>query len=178
MIEIMIVISITLLMSGTLIAYNRSSEQQLVLFRDQAILVGALNRAKSLSIERFYDNSRVCAFGLYFSKVNQNFVIFQDLHPTSSDAVFACRNDDGTFNSNLFYDFGEEVERFSIDSRLGLELKSGGSDLTSLTIIFVPPEISVRADASLPVTILLRDKNNFSRSVSITVGRAGQIGVY
>ena len=178
MIETMVVISITLLMSGTLIAYNRSAERQLVLFRDQAILVGAINRTKSLSIERFYNNPRVCAFGLYFSKVNQNFIIFQDLHPTSSEAVFVCRNDDGTFNSNLIYDFGEEIERFSTDPRLSLELKSGSNDLSSLTIVFIPPEISVRADAPLPATILLKDKNNFLRFSSVTIGQAGQIGVY
>lgn len=169
LIETMVVIAITMLISTMLLTYNRSSEKQIVLFRDQAVLVGFLNRAKSLAIEKFNENRLVCAYGLYFPASEPNtFILFQDLQPEASEPVFGCR-EGGVYNSNLRYDDGEEIERFTIDPRL----KFDGVP-TDLNIVFIPPELSVVSTAPLPVFIKIQAVDG-GRFATVGVGEVGQI---
>ena len=72
-VEVMVVISITILLSVLTLGYNRSSEKQILLFGDQTHVVSVLNRAKALAIEKFVEAGTdqaitTCAFGVRFSK--------------------------------------------------------------------------------------------------------------
>lgn len=170
LVETMIAVAIALILSTMLLTYNRSSEKQIVLFREQAILVGFLNRAKTLAVEKFNREPRVCAFGIYFpSNAPDKFILFQDLQPEGSDPVFGCRDEEGNFNTNFRYDAGEEFESFTIDSRL--KFVDVPADLA---IAFVPPELSVVSSAPLPVNIKIETFDG-EGSASITVGEIGQI---
>lgn len=169
LVETMVVIAITLVISTMLLSYNRSSEKQIALFRDQAVLAGFFNRAKSLAIEKFNKNPDVCAYGIYFPSAEPDtFILFQDLQPEESEAVFGCR-DKGVYNSNLKFDEGEEMERYKIDSRLKFE-----ETPDDLSIVFIPPEITVTSTDLLPVTLKIQTVDN-SNSATVTVGEVGQI---
>lgn len=171
LVETMVVIAITMVISTMLLTYNRSSEKQIVLFRDQAVLVGFLNRAKSLAIEKFNKEPRVCAFGIYFPANEPNkFILFQDLQPADSEPTFGCRNG-ADYNSDLRYgpDEKEKMESFTIDSRLKFEGVPG-----DLNIVFIPPELAVKSSSDLPVSITIKTIDG-SGSASIVVGEAGQI---
>ncbi|MEK7464328.1 MAG: prepilin-type N-terminal cleavage/methylation domain-containing protein, partial [Patescibacteria group bacterium] len=47
-VELMVVVAITMLLSGFALSYNKSGLRQIALSRDQSVVVGALQRAKSL----------------------------------------------------------------------------------------------------------------------------------
>lgn len=173
LVETMVAIAITLVLSTIVLSYNRSSEKQIVLFRDQAVVIGVLNRAKSLAIEKFNSDPNVCAFGVHFDQNLSTFVLFQDLSlGGASEPVFGCRDyAQGTYNSNLRYDGGSELfESFSLDPRL----EFGAIPSNGLDILFIPPEINVTSTEVLPVTINIKTKDN-SASASITIGQGGQI---
>lgn len=170
LVEAMIAVAITMVLSTMLLTYNRSSEKQIVLFRDQAVLVGFLNRAKALAVEKFNKEPRVCAFGLYFPPDSpREFILFQDLQPEGSEPVFGCRDEEGNVNTNLRYDAGEKLESFKIDERLNFV------DVPSeLNILFVPPELSVISSAALPVEIKIGVSGGANFALVI-VGEVGQI---
>ena len=170
LVEVMISISIAMVISTMLLSYNRSSEKQIVLFREQAALVGFLNRAKTLAVEKFNEDPLACAFGLYFpASEPKKFILFQDLQAEGSEPIFGCRDDEGHLKTNHSYDVGEELESYTIDNRLNF--KDVPSDLA---ILFVPPELSVVSSAPLPVAIKIETLDGAS-SALITVGEVGQI---
>lgn len=170
MVETMVAIAISLVLSTMFLSYNRSSEKQIVLFREQAVIVGFLNRAKSLTVEKFNQDPHACAFGLYFSgTASKQFILFQDLQPEESEPIFGCRKEDGSPNSNLSYDPGEELESFTMDERLKF------TDIPNdLNILFIPPELGVHSNAELPVTIKIETVQGASFAL-VTIGEAGQI---
>jgi len=66
LVETLVVISIMMLLTTTLIAYTRSSGKQIALSTEQAKLIGMLNRAKSLALQR--DTAeQFCAYGIRFN---------------------------------------------------------------------------------------------------------------
>lgn len=170
MVETMVAIAVSLVLSTMLLTYNRSSEKEIVLFREQAVIIGFLNRAKSLAIEKFNQDPHACAFGLYFSgTASKQFILFQDLQPEESEPIFSCRKEDGSSNSNLSYDPGEELESFTMDERL----KFTGIP-NDLSILFIPPELGVYSNAELPVTIKIETVQGES-SALVIIGELGQI---
>ncbi len=173
LVETMVAIAITLVLSTIVLSYNRSSEKQIVLFRDQAIIIGILNRAKALAIEKFNSDPNVCAFGVHFDEDLSTFILFQDLNMRAvSEPIFGCRDYTlGVFNTNFKYDGGSELfETFSLDPRLRFDsLPPNGLD-----VVFIPPEISVTSTELLPITITVKIKDG-SASVPITIGEGGQI---
>ncbi len=173
LVEMMVTISITLLISAMLLVYNRSNEKQIVLFRDQAVLVGFLNRAKTLAIEKFNKDSRVCAFGLYFpSNDPRKIILFGDLEPPDSPPIFGCRTANGQLNTNLRYDPGEEIQSYTLDARLRFV-----NIPNELAILFIPPGLNIQSSAPLPVVIKIETVDG-TNSASMTVGEAGQIIVH
>jgi len=173
LVEIIVVISITVLLSTLVIGYNRSSEKQLILFRDQATIVGVLNRAKALAIEKFrepeadFDN---CAFGLHFDNGSREYILFRDLGVGGCDDV------------NRSYDAGgvtsgattllEEISRFSIDEKSVF----ANIPVVGLDILFVPPDIDVVSNSLFPVEIIIETVDG-GVSVSVGVSGSGQVSM-
>ena len=166
LVEILVVVAITVLLSSLAISYNRSGEKQIILFRDQALVVGLLNRTKSLAIQKYRDPSisgdyLTCAFGLHFEPGSRDIILFQDL------------NEDDNCDSAIYgYDLTEGIETFSLNSRL----EFSGIPVGGLDILFVPPELSVitAPPDRLPVTITIQTIDG-SLITSITISTAGQI---
>lgn len=166
--EMVVVVGITVLLSALTITYNRSGERQLLLFKDQAVVVGLLNRAKSLSVQK-YQNPAItqdwvfCAFGVHF-EAPRDVILFADLGEGSCDPV----------NANYRYDAGvvppEALETKSLDARNEFSgLPEGGLD-----ILFIAPELTATSSAGLPVTITINSTVG-GLSSETTVSAAGQI---
>lgn len=164
LIETLVVIAITAILSSVLLVYNRSNESQIVLYRDQAVIAGLLSRAKSLAIQKYREPAlpdySACAFGVHF-EAPRDLILFQDLGlgGCATGRVYA-------------YDSGEELQRLSLDSRLQfLNIPPGGLD-----IFFVPPELIVgtTATSGLPVSITLQTTNGRFTAYT-TVSAGGQI---
>lgn len=162
--EMLVVISIIALLSSLALSYNKASERQIRLFRDQSTIVSVLNRAKSLSLQRFNEQAEggisICAVGVRFPD-SKNFHIFQDLVDPETETC-----DD----SNLSYDSGEDVESFS----LGDQIQFYGDAASGLEILFIPPHLGVTTTAAFPANIGVRTTDQ-GISTEISVSGAGQI---
>lgn len=126
--ETMVVLSIGFVLFGISIAYNRSSNDQLVLFTEQARLVGFLNRAKSFALEKRAGLVDICAVGVHYQPpAGDNpgsFIMFQDLAEGDEDCP------DGA--NGVFDDPAERKEEVLIDQRALIASFPGD-------IIFEPP---------------------------------------
>ncbi len=150
-IEVVIVVSVMMILSGTVLTYNRSNYGQLALFSDRSIFISAVNRAKSLAIEKFNKNADSCAFGIYIKKepgnIAREFTLFQDL---KTDPTKECKLESGDNNFNNIFDAGEAIQTFKLDSRI--KFSGVGQDVS---VVFAPPELATFASLPLPITVTL-----------------------
>lgn len=158
-IEMLVVISIIALLSSILIIYSRAGENQMILFRDQARLITALNRAKSLSVQMFNAPQPPCAFGVYFSQAGNTFLIFRDL-------ALDCRNAD-----HIYTGTEELFESYQLSSKIKFK------ELTLTNVVFIPPDPKTLIDNDpdkneATITLETLDGN---ASLKVKVNNAGQI---
>lgn len=168
LIETLVTISITLVLSGLAIAYNRSSERQIAIYRDQSTVVGLLNRARSLAAQKYRDPSIptyiTCAFGIHFEPDSRDFVLFQDL------GEGGCSSGSANYRYDAGSNPSETLETLSLDPRLQFD----GIPISGLDIFFIPPDITASSSTNLPVSFVIKtNDNNFS--VTTTVAAGGQI---
>ena len=159
LIEMIVVIGISMILTAVLVVYSRSGERQIVLYTDQSRVVGILNRVKSLTLQTYKTEKNTCAFGVHFEAPHK-FIIFQD--------ISASGDCDGSDN-NLEYDDGpdEKIEEFSLDNRLRfIGLTDGVHD-----IIFVPPYLEV----IMPVIITIEIDDDSGLQAQIEIGPGGQV---
>lgn len=159
--EMLVVISIMALLTSLLILYSRTGENQVILFREQARLITALNRAKSLSVQLYNAPETPCGFGVHFSQ--NSFLIFRDLAPD-------CANATHTYN-----DPSELFEDYQLSSKIRFRPLDSG--LTLSDIVFVPPDPKTIIDDDpnkSEATVILETLDG-KASVEIKVNNAGQI---
>ena len=180
--EILVVLAITVFLSGMLLSYNRSSEKQITLFKDRSYIVGVLNRSKSLAEERFIGSGgqNACAFGVRIDITSQKLVLFQDIKPGTD--VFTCKNLNGTYSPSedtpgFFYSGSspELLEEYALSPRVIMTASAGGSNVSAIAdILFVPPEISATSTVSFPIIVTLKDLTG-TNSSTVTILSNGQI---
>ena len=168
LVETLVVISITLVLSAVAVAYNRSSEGQIILYKDQAVIVGFLNQAKYFTAQKYRDPSipdySACAFGLHFESGLREFVFFQDL--SEGDCIGGSAN----YRYDAGVDPSETLEVLSLDPKLEFEgIPEGGLD-----IFFIPPEVDASSSAGLPVSFVVKTTDGRFRATT-TVASGGQI---
>lgn len=173
LIDVLVSVSIVTLITGLSISYSRSSEQQLRMFKSQALVVGAINRARAYAAERFIGKnvpvgSFACAFGVHFDPAAKKLIIFQDIKPATS--IFTCLNSDGTYTpSDSFYSGAQEtIEEVPLDGVLTMSIQSGGDD-----ILFVPPDLTVMTNRTFPVVV--RESSSYGGFSDTTIYAGGQI---
>ncbi len=175
LVEMMVAIGVVIALSGALLAYNHTTDQRVVIFKDQSILVGALNRAKALSQQKF-DAQNVCAFGVHILS-NNTFLIFGDQKPAN---ISACvDNVTGAYESNFRYDNGEETltypsgatekNIFTLDPTFHFAPSDVGLD-----VVFIPPDVFVTSTMPLPVSITIENQDG-SMTAKTGVSFGGQI---
>lgn len=168
LVEVMMVIGVTVFLSLLAISYNRSTDIQILLFRDQSTVVSILNRAKSLAIEKFYEpGSIACAFGVHFNTDAadpKKFILFQDF-PSNG-----CETADSEYTGS-----GEDFEVYSLDRRLSFTLAYGASPttVTNLDILFIPPHLEVASTQNFPITLTIQAATG--EAVGINISASGQI---
>lgn len=164
LIETLVVVLMTVILSAIMITYSHNGEKQIVLFRDQAKVVGVLNRAKFLSVQMFSktDTDKPCAYGVYFENGGRSFLIFKDL---KIDLNQPCSDS----NHNNKYDSGELFEQFELDIRLQFQT-------TFSDVVFIPPDprIIITPDAE-GAMITIIDPLNLLNKKTVEVNNFGQI---
>ncbi len=98
LIETLIVVAILAVLSSMLLVYNNSSSSRVVLFSDQATVAGALERAKSLALEKWRNGGdSACAFGVHFNEAADTYLVYQSV--PRSPLPDPCQDEDRSFMS-------------------------------------------------------------------------------
>jgi prepilin-type N-terminal cleavage/methylation domain-containing protein len=165
--EMLVVISVMTTLSGILVIYSRTSENQILLFKEQAKIVSAFFRAKTLASQTFSETDpKPCAYGVALS--GTDFYIFKDLpdSATPDDCATANRQFDGTTS-------GEVFEVIPLDERLVL----GSADTTFDEVLFIPPDPSTLLNRSAAVAtaqVVVKVSGGDS-GLGVRINDAGQI---
>lgn len=170
--EILVVISVTTMLTGIMILYSRTSENQIALIKEQAKVVNAFVRAKALARETFAEEGdlKPCAYGLYRDKTTDvpRFIIFRDL--PDSETPKDCGLDSA---DRIYTDETELFDSFSLDEHISI-----GSETTFEEVIFIPPDpttILNRDPESDDDKVLVLETRDGSWSYEIKINSAGQI---
>lgn len=158
-IEILITMGILLMLTSILLLYNRSGEQQIVLFKEKASVVGLILKAKSLSLNTLITDEPICGYGVHFE--NNSYLLFKE---RSTDCV----------NSDKVYtvaDSQELVEEYNLPPRLKF------SQTGFQNIFFMPPDPFVFFDGAFASGERLMTISNAddSASVNLKINSSGQI---
>ncbi len=175
--DIIVATAIIAMITSISINYNHSTEEQLRVFKSQALITGAINRAKSFAAERYIGKnvpvgSFACAFGVHFDTVGGKVVIFEDIKPSTT--IFTCLNADGSYSPSqnvsggFFNSPSETIEEVPLDSGVALSLPNGGAD-----VIFIPPDLSASTTGTFPVIARVTSASGKFGDVSIING--GQV---
>lgn len=139
LIELVIVIGIVGVLTGGLAFYGRSAERQIILFRDQAKIVAALLKAKSLTISTYSSEADApCGYGVSFDQPSKTIIIFKDraVNPNCSDADNVYTGNSPCIVADLNVDC--ELEKLTLDAKT-IEF----SNLTLKDIVYIPPNPDV-----------------------------------
>lgn len=158
-IEILITMGILLMLTSILLLYNRSGEQQIILFKEKASVVGLILKAKSLSLNTLITNEPICGYGVRL-EIN-SYLLFKE---RSTD----CINSDRVYT---VADPQELVEKHNLP--LGLKFSQTGFQ----NILFMPPDPFVFFDgvfASGERSMAISNADG-SASVNLKINSGGQI---
>lgn len=166
LIEILVVLTILSFLTSILILYSRGGEGQILLFREQSKLVSDILRAKSLAIQTFQTQEKVCGYGIHFETAPyNNYVIFKEIKGADPDNPCGA--------NNRRYDAGEEFEPTTNLEDYGINLDQA----TVSDVFFVPPDPKIYFDSIVAagearITLMASDG---ASSVAIIIGPGGQV---
>lgn len=165
MIELLVVIGVMSMLTSMLVVYNRDSERQLVLFKEQAVLTSAILRARGWSIQtlRADASSPSCGYGVHFS-LPDTYTIFR------IPKTGICDPDDNQMNPN-----GVAVVREEVVLPSGIILRTNLTD-----VFFAPPDPRTSLIVAGSVTdanqiVSLCDSATTESCVQVTVTVTGQV---
>ncbi len=173
LIEMLVIISVTLILSAILIGYSREAGKQLLLINNQAKLVSLVARAKSLSIITFLENTlptgqnepKMCGYGAHLERNSGEVFIFRDM-------AVDCSASDNKYTSSDTKLTGE-LNVFKLDTKV----TQFASDNTLNDIIFIPPDptIIINSDRSVQDAVIGIETKDGSGKVVVKVNNAGRI---
>jgi len=139
LIEIIIVVAISALLTGVLVTYSQRSRQQIVLNVEKAKVAELINRAKVLTLAGFTDPPTIpppCAYGFGIDTVGRNYGIF-----TYDDPNVACE-DASTITSidESFFTYLDPLDPFHRDINI---IEDPDPAQVIKYILYIPPELNV-----------------------------------
>lgn len=169
-IELLVVVAITAMISAFAISYSKTSQRQLALFVEEQKIAGLIFRAKSLAVATYNSPSpNRCGYGFLIDYTAGTYSLFTYEAPT-------VKNCSGI--SSVPADYRNILETYTPAPHI--VINNSKSDSLVL-VLFVPPApsvlVSVENDGSQsdsPAKIYLGTDDGLSSDV-ITVGLAGQI---
>ncbi|MDP2741594.1 MAG: type II secretion system protein [bacterium] len=172
LIELIIVIGISVVLSSILFSYNHTTRQQLALYAEEMKFVQTVFRAKSLALASYIQssNSNICGYGIHIDYLAMNYSLFSYNKPNGSN----CKN----INS---ISVGSEniVSTFTLDPNV--KFISSPAGLTRLDdVLFIPPDpltiinSSGNAIISGLASVVIQTQDN-SLSARVNVNSAGLI---
>lgn len=170
LIELSVSIALLSLFVIIAVAYNKTEDQDVAMYREQGRIVNAVYEARAMAISTYGDDSgrSLCGYGLYIPTPPQgsssgvsSIYIFGD-EPDSSGK---CTYQDAT--SRNLYDEGEEIKTINLkDVTVTSNFKS---------MMFVPPDPQVYTSAvGFPLIITIHSPR-VSSDLYVEINSFGQI---
>jgi len=168
LIELLVTIGIIGIITGSLILYNRTAEQQILLAKSTMEVLSVLSRAKGSAVAGLADpDRRICGYGVYFSEP-RTMIFFRDvIKPCDQEYTKPGGNAAECGNADA-----ECIEEIILSDKVKF------SYLELSNIIFVPPNPDVfidggeRQSATIHLSTIIGDAKS-----KIKVTDAGQITV-
>ena len=177
LIELLVVIGVIGVLTGSLAFYSRSAERQIILFRDQAKIMGALLKAKSLSISTYSEADAPCGYGVHINRAMKVIIIFKDLVNIGDN----CINADNAYTGNYDCDSTDVSSDFNLaecEEKSTLDELIDFSDSTTLeNIVYMPPnpDVIINNDGAMNSALIKIQIFNGTGDKTITVINNGQI---
>jgi len=171
--EMLIVIGIIVLFASFIITYNHVSERQLILVKDQAIIVSALQKAKSNALATFSEAGVSCGFGVHFSSstIPNQLVIYKNTpQTTSTNSLALCLAMDHSYQPAVL---SSTTEIIYLDKTIRFK------SVSSTDVFFVPPDPTIFIDnsSSTPASIIEIETIDGLATKAVKVSNFGQITI-
>lgn len=179
LIEMLVVMSITLVLSAILIGYSREAGRQLLLISSQAKVVNLISRAKSLSVATFIDTnglpasgeSKICGYGVHVDKELGQVFIFRDLAVDCSDSASSSYR---VFSEGSDEKLQGTLDLFSLPDTIQF---GTATDTTLINVLFIPPDptIIINKGASQLAQVTLQSSKGGNLNFVVKIDDAGKI---
>lgn len=129
-IEVLIVVAITILLSSSLITYTSTARQQIALYAEEAKLGQTIYRAKSLALSSrsmTVGSQQICGYGVHFDYDYMKYSIFSYLKPQNLN----CK-DISAIDGN----YENTISTFNVNKNLKLVPAEKGI----YDVLFIPPD--------------------------------------
>mgnify|MGYP001594111839 CR=1 FL=1 len=171
-IEIVVVLGITALLSSILISYNHTTRQQVSFYVDQMKFIQTIFRAKSLALSPSLQssNSGICGYGVHVDYGAMNYFLFSCNMPQGTDcqsinSISACSQ--------------TRISTSDTDNNIRFISQSGTPRLDD--VLFIPPDpITLVSSGGAVVSpgsasVIIQTKDGSLSSAPISVSSAGLI---
>jgi len=170
LVEIMVVVSVTAMLSAVILVYNSSTREQIVLSTEKVKLTQVVLRSKSLAISTYSDASVPCGYGMYIDPAARTYTL---MRYAPADCSVTDRVDPDPAARQAV----SPSEVFTLPP--GLVFGNASSSLRY--VVFIPPDpfvlIADRDGNLLPTPtgeVILQSADG-KYSSTITVNTAGQV---
>jgi prepilin-type N-terminal cleavage/methylation domain-containing protein len=195
LIEMLIVLSITALLSGLAIVYTHVGQNQISLSIEESKIAQLILEAKELSIATYSTNSATCAYGVHFNLPSSTYSLFAYNEAASSSGFgrpicpsFASTTLAGAVDTNGITSAGDEYAdgSWQVHTAQGVVLDDyGAASDTIQDILFYPPDPFTAINLSgqetfqypAPTAYVYLSTADGSLSRTITVNSAGQVSL-
>jgi prepilin-type N-terminal cleavage/methylation domain-containing protein len=173
MIEMLIVVAVTAMLSSFLLLYNSTSRQQVALFVERAKMSQVMQKAKSFSIASYATTEEACGYGVEVDYITRSYFIFRYAKPAASSCeeitIIGTSENDPNIQPLASY-------TYELNSALVFDRPDDAIE----SVLFIPPDprVLVRTgDIILRSGGIYMATRDHSATASVLVGVAGQISI-
>lgn len=176
LVEVMVVMAVTALLSGLILVYNASTRETLRLFTEKARVAQLVFRAKSLALSTYVDGGQErCGYGVRFDRAAGTYALVSYAPPSCADR--------SQVRTNPEYFESVQLSSFTLPTTLEFRDRAdAGTGAGALSyVLFIPPDPTVllaRDDGSLitagdgEIRIGIKDRET---DAIVSVNGAGQV---
>ncbi|MEK7612155.1 MAG: hypothetical protein AAB407_02345 [Patescibacteria group bacterium] len=197
LVEAVVVVGITIILTSILITYSRGSEQQILFFREQALITSAILQAKGFAIETFQPDFQplfsgtetitpICGWGIHVEDETTNsypntIIIFKD-HGNPGNNPCASPNPQYNDAQNEKFEVLEldpviKIARICLNTTITGNCSSPGP--ASADVVFVPPDpvVKFQPTANANELVIVLETIDGSRTSNISITKGGQVNI-
>ena len=168
LVEVLVTIGILAILLSTMVGITRTGDQQVLLSKEQSLLLVALNRAKASALQTFFQPNHPCGYGIFIDIANSSYTLFQDQPTNPTD----CSTANNTFDApGEILTLGTTPQIYTLPP--GVQF---GPATNVSSVIYIPPNPDVYINnGTLQVGIIMLQSINATAVRSIQINNAGQI---